>query len=170
MPREIAYKSQLWDPQISQMTQIAEIAEKQRDQETYAIIGAAMMVHGTLGRGFLELVYQEALGFELGSRRIPFVREIEIPIYYKGARLAVRYRADFICFHDVLVELKASNRLTAVDDAQIINYLVAAKLGRGLLLNFGSASLQYRRFAGPRLLNASSVQSVKSVDPPNLGV
>jgi GxxExxY protein len=151
------------------MTQIGEAADPTRDPETYAIIGAAMMVHRTLGRGFLELVYHEALGLELGSRRIPFVREIEIPIYYKGAPLAVRYRVDFICFHDVLVELKASDRLTAVDDAQIINYLVAAKLGRGLLLNFGSTSLQYRRFAGPRSLSVSSVQSVKSVDPPDLG-
>lgn len=155
-----------WDPQISQMAQIGDGTDRRRDPETYAIIGAAMMVHRTLGRGLLELVHQEALGIELGSRRIPFVREIEIPIYYKGAPLAVRYRADFICFHDVLVELKASDRLTAVDDAQVINYLVAAELGRGLLLNFGSTSLQYRRFAGPP---ASSVQSVKSVDPPNPG-
>jgi len=147
------------------MTQIGEVTERRRDPETYAILGAAMMVHRTLGRGFLELVYQEALGLELGFRGILHAREIEIPIQYRGSLLSVRYRADFICFGDVLVELKASNRLTAVDDAQVINYLVATRLGRGLLLNFGTTSLQYRRFAGPTLdSDSSSVQSVKSVD------
>lgn len=138
------------------MTQIGEVAEKGRDPETYAVIGAAMMVHRTLGRGFLELVYQEALALELGLRSIPYAREIEIPIHYRGSPLAVRYRADFICFRDVLVELKASDRLTAVYDAQVINYLVATKLGRGLLLNFGATSLQYRRFVGPASPLASS--------------
>ena len=147
------------------MTQIGEVTESRRDPETYAIIGAAMMVHRTLGRGFLELVYQEALGLELGFREIPHAREIEIPIQYRGSLLSVRYRADFICFGDVLVELKASDRLTGVDDAQVINYLVATRLGRGLLLNVGATSLQYRRFVGPvPSLASSSVQSVKSVD------
>jgi GxxExxY protein len=148
------------------MTQIGQVTEQRRDPETYAIIGAAMMVHRTLGPGFLERVYQEALGIELGSRSIPFVREIEIPIHYRGAPLSVRYRADFMCFGGVLVELKPANRLTGVDDAQVINYLVATKTGRGLLLNFGTTSLQYKRLAGPTLSTIpSSVQSVKSVDP-----
>jgi GxxExxY protein len=147
------------------MPQISYAPTQDRDPETYAIIGAAMMVHRTLGRGFLELVYQEALALEFGLRDVPYVREIEIPIFYRDVPLAARYRADFVCFGKVLVELKAASRLTGVDDSQIINYLVATRLGRGLLLNFGSSSLQYRRFAGPTLSpTSSSVQSAQSVD------
>jgi hypothetical protein len=157
------------NPQISRMTQIEQSTTTIRDPETYAIIGAAMVVHSTLGRGFLELVYQEAMEVELNLRRIQFAREVEIPVFYRGSPLAVRYRADYICFRDVLVELKACDRLTGVDGAQVINYLVATRLSRGLLLNFGAATQQYRRFAGPASLVAnSSVQSVESVDPTTL--
>jgi GxxExxY protein len=143
------------------MAQITDTSNSKRDLETYAIIGAAMMVHRHLGRGFLELVYQEALEVELGSRRIPYTRELEIPVYYRGTPLPVRYRADFVCFGNVLVELKAAARLTGADHSQIINYLVATRTGRALLLNFGAGSLQYKRFVGP------SVESAQSVDPSN---
>lgn len=121
-----------------------------RDPETHAIIGAAMEVHRMLGAGFLEPVYQEALHLELTARRIPHEREVAIPIAYKGNVLAVAYRSDFVCFGEVLVELKALRSLAPAHVAQSIHYLVATKHSRGLLLNFGSASLQYKRFAGPR--------------------
>ena len=78
--------------------------------------------------------------------------------------MGVRYRADFVCYGEVLVELKALQRLTPIEEAQIINYLVGTRLGRGMLLNFGASSLQFKRFVGPALLVAApSVQSVKSV-------
>src|SRR5687768_8049090 len=109
------------------MAQIVDAKDSRRDLETYAIIGAAMMVHRQLGRGFLELVYQEALEVELGTRGIPYGREVEIQIHYRGPPLPARYRADFICFGNVLVELKAASRLTGTDHSQIINYLVATE-------------------------------------------
>ena len=130
------------------MTQIAD--SRLRDPETYAIIGAAFEVHGNLGAGFLEPVYQAALGIELTARGIPHDRQRAIPVNYKGTSLDVSYRADFVCYGDILVELKALGRLTTVHDAQVINYLVATGFPRGILLNFGSPSLQYKRFVGPR--------------------
>jgi GxxExxY protein len=137
-----------------------------RDHQTYSIIGAAMEVHRTLGPGFLESVYQSALELEFGERGVPYVRETEVSVHYKGRVLGVRFRADFICYGGVLVELKALNRLTTNEDSQIINYLVAGKLGRGILHNFGAASLQFRRFVGPEGPTLiSSVQSVDAVVP-----
>ena len=115
------------------------------DSQTREIIGAAMEVHRILGHGFLEAVYQEALADEFLRRGIPFEREFEIPIAYKEKRLSVSYRADFLCYGEVVVELKALASLTTVDEAQLLNYLKATKIGRGLLLNFGAPSLQYKR-------------------------
>ncbi len=118
---------------------------EQRDPQTHAIIGAAMEVHRHLGCGFLEAVYQEAFQRELQERSIPFKREVQIPIFYKGSLLKAEYRADFICFDSVIVELKALQKLTGVEEAQVINYLKATRHGIGLLLNFGAKSLEYRR-------------------------
>ncbi|QQL43886.1 GxxExxY protein [Sulfuriroseicoccus oceanibius] len=115
------------------------------DPETYAIIGAAMAVHSELGRGFLEQVYQQALEQEFLARGIPFLREVEIPINYRGRPLGVSYRADFLCYESVIVETKALVELQGVHDSQVINYLKATGLNRGLLLNFGTPALQYRR-------------------------
>ncbi len=117
-----------------------------RDPQTYSIIGAAMAVHATLGHGFLEAVYQEALAVEMVLREIPHSREVPIPVRYKGTLLKTSYRADFLCCEDVIVELKALRTLTSVDEAQVLHYLKATGHSRALLLNFGGQSLQYKRF------------------------
>jgi GxxExxY protein len=119
----------------------------EKDPRTYAIIGAAMEVHRQLGPGFLEAVYQEALAVELTERGVPYAREVELPILYKGVRLHTAYRADFICFGEIIVELKALHALSVIEHAQLINYLKATQMCIGLLLNFGASSLEYKRFA-----------------------
>jgi GxxExxY protein len=123
-----------------------------RDPRTYAIIGAAMEVHRQLGCGFLEAVYQEALALEFDLRQIPYQREVELPISYKGRRLAARYRADYICYDTVIVELKALSAIAGAQEAQILNYLKASGLETGLVLNFGAPSLETKRFihSGPK--------------------
>jgi GxxExxY protein len=117
----------------------------QKDQQSHAIIGAAMEVHRELGFGFLESVYQCALALEFEEREIPFRAEVPLPVRYKGKLLTCGYRADFICFGDFLVETKAIAELTRSDDAQLINELKATGLERGLLLNFGAPSLHFKR-------------------------
>ncbi len=116
-----------------------------RDPQTFAIIGAAMDIHRQLGHGFLEAVYQEAAVVEFRLRNIPFEREVLLPVKYKGTPLPVHYRADFICFSEIIVEFKAISTLTTTDEAQVLNYLKATGFHRGLLFNFGSASLQQKR-------------------------
>lgn len=104
-----------------------------------------MEVHRELGRGFLEAVYQEAFGLELKQRGIPFFREVDLEIRYKDKTLNTYYRADFIVFDDVLVELKAVAALSSVHTAQLLNYLKATGIRRGLLLNFAGMSLETKR-------------------------
>ena len=116
-----------------------------RDPKTYAIIGAAMEVHRELGHGFLEAVYQEALAIEFAKRNIPFQREVELTIHYKGELLKTKYRADFLCHDSVVVETKAIAQLTSADQGQVINELKATEMEVGLLINFGAPSLEYRR-------------------------
>ncbi len=117
----------------------------QRDEQTYEIIGAAMEVHRQLGHGFLEAVYQEALSMEFVARGVPFQREVELPVFYKSQPLRCGYRADFICYETVLVELKALARLSTIEEAQVLYYLKATGLHRALLINFGAASLEHKR-------------------------
>lgn len=132
---------ELYHPQITQISQILE-----KDPRTYKIIGAAIEVHRMMGAGFLEAVYQEALAIEFSSRKIPYQKEVELPVYYKESQLSTSYRADFICCDNVVVELKALAKLTGNEKAQVINYLKATGFETGLLLNFGSKSLEYKRF------------------------
>ncbi len=117
-----------------------------RDPETYAVIGAAMEVHNRLGHGFLEAVYHAALAVELSRNNIPFERERALAITYRDTILPCQFRADLVCFSGLLVELKANTHLGKADEAQIVNYLKASGLKKGLLLNFGSEKLEYRRF------------------------
>jgi len=119
---------------------------EQRDPETYAAIGAAMEVHRRLGHGFLESVYHAAFAIELERNEIFFERERALSISYRDVVLPCQFRADFVCFRSLLVELKATVGLTGVDDSQVINYLRVSGLKKGLLLNFGTPTLQYRRF------------------------
>ena len=115
------------------------------DQRTYKIIGCAMEVHKELGCGFLEAVYQEALEREFTIQRIPFKAQPVIQIKYKEQLLNKTYQPDFVCFDEVIVEIKALTGLTGIEEAQLINYLKATGLEVGILINFGSKSLQHKR-------------------------
>jgi GxxExxY protein len=119
--------------------------EEGRDPQTYAILGAAMEIHRQLGHGFLEAVYQDAAVIEFAKRAIPFEREVLLPIQYKGIPLPSHYRADFVCNSEIVVEFKALSNLSTIEEAQVLNYLKATGLNRGLLINFGAPSLQYKR-------------------------
>ncbi len=103
--------------------------------EVYAIVGAAIEVHRELGEGFLEVVYQEAMGIELGCRNIPFESQKLLAVFYKGRQLEKEYIADFICYDQIIVELKALDRLTSKERSQILNYLKATGLKVGVLIN-----------------------------------
>jgi GxxExxY protein len=115
----------------------AELTEK--------IIGACMEVHNNLGNGFLEAVYQEALEREFVERCISYEREKELQIFYKGKPLDKKYYADFVCFDEIIVEIKAVSNDVEIYYSQLFNYLVAAKLKVGMMFNFGNPSLQWKR-------------------------
>ena len=114
-------------------------------EESYKIIGAAMEVHRLLGCGFVEPVYQEALEKEFTLRGIPYEREKELTISYKENTLTKTFKADFVCFNKIILELKAVRKLADEHYAQIYNYLRASGLELGILINFGTASIEFER-------------------------
>ena len=115
-------------------------------EEAYKIMGAAFKVYNGLGHGFLEAVYQEALEIEFQKRGIPYEREKELRIYYDGVELKQTYKADFVCFGKIIVELKAVSALDDAHRSQVYNYLHATNYKTGLLLNFGCPDeLEYER-------------------------
>lgn len=113
--------------------------------EVFAIIGATIEVHNTLGNGFLEPVYQEALEYELYSRNIPYKSQVDIHINYKTHPLLKTYRADFFAYEKIIIEIKACDHLASIDEAQILNYLKATKNKLGILINFGASKLEWKR-------------------------
>jgi len=119
-------------------------------EETYKIVGAAMEVHKVLGPGFSESIYQEALAIEFEKQGIPFEKEKAISVYYKDIKLEHTFRADFVCYDGIIVELKALENTTSEHQSQVINYLKSTGFQLGILLNFGERQL-YRR----RIINTS---------------
>ena len=116
-------------------------------EEVFAIVGAAIEVHRELGPGFLEAVYQEALELEMRERGIPFESQKPLRISYKGKTLNKEYFADLVCYDQIIAELKALDRLSGNEDAQILNYLKATGLRVGVIINFGShGKLEWKRF------------------------
>jgi GxxExxY protein len=121
---------------------------------TRKIIGCAMQVHNTLGSGFQEVIYQRALAIEMRYAGLSFERELEMPIFYRDEQIGTR-RVDFFVEDCVMVELKATSKLEDVHKAQAINYLEAYDIADGLLINFGSMSLEFKRLYNKRLVKKS---------------
>jgi GxxExxY protein len=126
-----------------------EEKEKIDDPITYRIIGCAMKVHSTLGNGFQEVIYQRALEIELKNSGLDFKKELEMPIYYLEEYIGMR-RVDFLIENSIVLELKAVTKMEDVHLAQGLNYLVAYKVDKGLLINFGSKSLEVKRLRHPK--------------------
>ncbi len=119
------------------------------DRLTYKVIGCAMKVHSKMGPGFQEVIYQRCLAIELENSGLSFVREASQPVYYGEIQVGTR-RADFVVESSVILELKALIRLEDAHIAQAKNYTVAYDFPKGLLLNFGSKSLEYKLMFNPK--------------------
>ena len=116
--------------------------------EAYAIQGACFEVYKTLGSGFLEAVYQEALAQEFRLQNIPFAEQCELKLQYKNIPLHQTYKPDFICFNKIIVEIKAVSTLAPEHEAQLLNYLKITNMRLGLLVNFGHyPKVEIKRFA-----------------------
>ena len=113
--------------------------------EVYAIIGAAMEVHREKGFGFSEPVYQECMEIELADRKVPAEAQKEMTISYKGRQPKKTYLADFVAYGKIIVELKALDKLTPREEAQVINYLKSSGLEVRVRINFGALSLEWKR-------------------------
>lgn len=114
-------------------------------EESYKIIGACMKVHSNLGSGFLEAVYEEAIEKEFQNMNIPFLKQAKLNVFYNDEKLKKTYRADFICFDKIIVEIKAVGVMPLAFYKQLKNYLKATNLELGILINFGESSLTYKR-------------------------
>jgi GxxExxY protein len=114
-------------------------------EETENIIRACIEVHRSLGQGFLEAIYHEALSYEFEDREIPFDSEVALEVWYKKRKLKKIYFADFICYDQILLEIKAVEKLTNDHYAQVLNYLKATDMKLGLLINFGSSKIEIKR-------------------------
>ena len=119
------------------------------DPITCAILGAAFEVHHVLGAGFREAFYRDALAIEFRERRIPFEREVPCAIRYKGRQLCGEHYMDFVCFDDVIVEVKARSTIGPVDHAQLLTCLASTRRPLGLLLNMGGPALELKRYVWP---------------------
>ena len=117
------------------------------EEETGKILNACMEVHKELGNGFLEPVYQEALEEEFKLQHIPYEREKLLNIIYKGKKLTKEYFADFVCYGNIIVELKAVTNLVKAHKSQVINYMKATNSEIGILVNFGENSLKWERIS-----------------------
>lgn len=115
--------------------------------DTHKIIGCFYNVHNKLGSGFLEKVYQEALALEFTKNKVPFKREKSLVIYYENQPLNCKYIADFICYNNIIIEVKAVTELVPSHYSQILNYLKATNSNLGLLVNFGSNRVEIKRVA-----------------------
>ena len=129
-----------------------QMADYKYKEITEKIIGSSMKVHSTLGNGFQEVIYQRALEIEMLDAGLHFSREFNMPIYYKGRQIGER-RVDFFVEEKIMVEIKAIIELENVHLAQAKNYLEAYNMQVGLLLNFGSISLQVKRLGNPKFTN-----------------
>jgi len=114
-------------------------------EESFKIIGACMKVHRSLGAGFLEAVYEEALEKEFQIQNIPFKKQVKLELFYDNQKLQKHYRADFVCYDMIILEIKAVVQIPIVFNAQLKNYLKCTKMELGILINFGTPSLTYKR-------------------------
>lgn len=122
------------------------------NQLTHKIIGCAMQVHKTLGNGFQEVIYQRALAIEFAFQKVEFEREMEMSLHYRGKHIGTR-RVDFFVEGQVMLEIKAVEKLEGVHKAQAINYCEAYNIANGLLINFGSTSLDFKRVYNKKFVN-----------------
>lgn len=120
--------------------------ETYRNDETYEIIGICMEVHRNLGSGLLEIIYKDAIEIELKAKNIPFEREKEFPIEYKGQILPHRFYADFVVNGNIILEIKSVKEFSKEHLAQLLNYMKISRSELGLLFNFYPSSLQYKRY------------------------
>ena len=112
-----------------------------------------MKVHSQLGSGFLEAVYEEALAKEFEKEAIPFERQVNLDLYYDGEKMKKKYRADFVCYQKIILEVKAVSRIPNIFYKQLLNYLKITEYELGMLINFGDSSLQYKRIVNTKNYN-----------------